>query len=250
MKKVFALLFAFTLVITLGACGRDDELEVLYDGYALVHGHYVGVVNIEVDEDGIITDIMLDEYYLPYNWAKVSADHAEEDDVLHVVQRGNDVYYAKYIMIGDKLFTGTVAAAGSYVDYTAEGVDDFYAWIDDEENANWYVHQIQDENFFLANADGTESDYERVDANSNEAMTKSESNYWRFGALGWLGNVEETIAAFVGMALTEEVTMVRDDEGTDATNLWTVNDAVTGATWSDFPDYYEVIQRAYDNVTE
>jgi len=246
MKKVLALLFAFTLVVTLGACGRSED-EWLYDGYAHVHGHYVGVVNIEVDEDGVIESIWLDEYYLPYHWARVSADHAGNDDVLEVTMRGNTVYFAKYIKIGDKLFTGAPSASGSYVEYTADGIDDFYAWIDIEENANWYVNRVQAEEFYLANEDGSESDYERVEANSNAGMTKSSTDYWRRDdALGWDGNVEETIAAFVGAVLPQDPTLTRDSES----GLWSVNDAETGATWSDFPDYFEVIKRAYNRVTE
>ena len=55
--------------------------------------------------------------------------------------------------------------------------------------------------FFIAKVDGTENTaLVRSDANSNTAMYKSESGYWTVAtpALGWTGNVEAMVTAFVG----------------------------------------------------
>ncbi len=243
MNKVFTLLLALTALITISACGSTEDQDWLYDGYALVHGHYVGVVNIEVDEENVVSDIWLDEYYLPYNWARVSEDHAGADDVIEVTMRGNPVYFAKYIVIEDTLFTGE--ATDGYVAYTAEDIDDFYTWIDVEENADWYVRQVQEGNFFLANEDGSKSSYERVESSSLEAMRKSESDYWRFGDLGWDGNRDKTVDALIGLNLSDEPTIERNED-----NIWEVNDSETGATWNDFKDYYDVILRAFNNGTD
>ena len=258
MKKLLALLFGLVLVFTLSACGPKERTGM---GYGLVHGHYVGVVEITVDRDGVVTAMTLDEYYLPYSWAKVSADHAEREDVVVVVgtRRGGNssnpddhtfTYYAKYLQIGDKLFTAEVlGTAGSQsINYKATGIANIENWVKVEANAKWYAEQLDADAAFIANANGRKNTVLTTIASdaSSEGWLKSETNYWRRDdALGWPGNVEETIEAIIGLNLSEEFELVRG-EG----NLWSIDGAVTGATWSDFPDYFEVAVRAYNNAVK
>ncbi|MFU8786063.1 MAG: hypothetical protein ACNA7U_02360 [Candidatus Izemoplasmataceae bacterium] len=258
MKKLLALLFGLVLVFTLSACGPKSTTAT---GYGLVHGHYVGVVEITVSKDGVVEAMTLDEYFLPYSWAKVAADHADRDDVVAVVgtKRGGDstnpedhtsAYYAKYLTIGDKLFTAEVlGAAGSQsINYKATGVTNIEDWVKDNDNAKWYVEQVDAELAFIANADGSANTVLTTLASdaSSAGFTKSGTEYWRRDdQLGWPGNVEETIDAIVGMDLSGDFELV-SGEG----NFWSIDDTVTGATWSDFPDYFNLAVRAYNKAVK
>jgi hypothetical protein len=228
-------------------------------GYGLVHGHYVGMAIVET-LDGVVTDITLDEYYLPYNWGKVALTDFQTypDEVISVVGSRSTSYYAKYVTIGDKLFMATAVTSGTaqIVNYEATGIPNLDAWIATEANAIWYVEQIEDEAFFLATSTGTEHpNLVRTDATSNLGMIKSTSNYWPQSAtqhLGWSLNMQAIIDAFVGTSLDFTITTSDKTEvtETEAYSYWIVNGNVTGATLTDFLDYYTLLQRAYANRTE
>lgn len=256
MKKLLAFLLVFTLGFVLYACGDDEDEngddngngngngeveEFIGTGYGLVHGHYVGISTVEVDEDGVVIEATLDEYFLPYSWASVEVDEEAEEapeDVVVWERRGSTNWNAKYVDIGGILFEATSEDGAAPV-YSAPGIPDLEAWLKLQPNAKWYVEQVDAGNFFIANADGSESDYPL----GEEEMRKWDANYWRFGDLGWDGNVEQTIEAVVGMNLSEKFELERGED-----NFWTIGDAVSGATWSDMPDYIEVILRAYYNA--
>lgn len=251
-------ILALSLLATaslLSACQASSSEPLLESGtgYGLTHGHYVGVATVETS-DGLVTEITLDEYFLPYNWAKVVvADvNAIPEDVLTVVGTRGTSYYAEFIKIGDKLFTGAVegASGSQHILYSADDVEDIELWVETEENALWYVEQIEAEAFYLADAAGEESTLVRGDATSNVAMTKSESGYWSGEnyPLGWAGNIDAIKEAFIGTRLDFTI------ESTDKTSAtetepayWIVGGETTGATLTDFLDYYQLLQRAYAN---
>lgn len=259
MKRTYAL--ALSLLATAGilsACQGSSSEPLLESGtgYGLTHGHYVGVATVETS-DGVVTDIAIDEYFLPYNWAKVVvADvNAIPANVLTVVGTRGTSYYAEFIKIGDTLFTGTVegASGSQHIVYSATDIEDIDLWVETEENAQWYVEQIEAEAFYLATDAGEPSTLERGDATSNVAMTKSESGYWS-GVnypLGWAGNMDAIKEAFIGTRLdfTIESTDKTSETETDPA-YWIVDGETTGATLTDFLDYYELLQRAYGNRVE
>ncbi|MFP4286312.1 MAG: hypothetical protein ACLFRI_01325 [Candidatus Izemoplasmataceae bacterium] len=257
MRKVLALIFMLVAVFTVAACGPSSTEA---SAYGVVHGHYVGVADITVDKDGVVTDLTLEEYFLPYSWGKVDASNADREDVLGVVgtRRGGDssntedhvtTYYAKYLQIGDELFTGAVTGdAGSQsIVYSTDDIADLDVYVETEENAKWYVDQILAEEVYIANEDGTENtELETIESDaSSVTLNKSDSGYWSTGDRGWLGNRDATVDAIIGLNLSEEFTTVRGED-----NFWSINDTVTGATWSDFNDYFNLAQQAYDNATE
>ena len=92
--------------LTLAACNSEKKATA----YGLVHGHYVGEITVEVASDGTVKTVSIEEWFLPYNWAKVTVTDTANvpADVLKVVSRSTS-YYAKYVKIGDKLFTGAVS---------------------------------------------------------------------------------------------------------------------------------------------
>ena len=78
MKKMFTFFFVVLLALSLIACNNDDQPDPTPTpiftngtGYGLVHGHYVGVIDVTVDEAGLVTDLEVEEYFLPYSFAKV-----------------------------------------------------------------------------------------------------------------------------------------------------------------------------------
>lgn len=246
MKKS-ALILAGLAGMTLASCGTTVVEEGI--GYGLTHDHYVGVVELTTENDKIST-ISFEEYFLPYNWAKVSeADFtAYGEDALSVTGSRGTSYYAKYVNIGDTLFTGTVVgeAAPQSIVYAATGIENLEAWVSIEANAKWYVEQVDAESFYLATSSGAEHpNLVRADATSNVAMTKSASGYWSGSnyPLGWNGNMEQIRQLLLGTTLNiDPETFELNEEG-----YWASGDLVTGATLSDFADYIAVALRAYAN---
>lgn len=227
-------------------------------GYGLTHGHYVGFATVET-LDGVVTDITLDEYFLPYNWAKVSLTDFQTypDDVIAVVGSRSTSYYSKYVQIGDKLFTATAVTSGTsqVVNYESTGIANLDAWVATETNARWYADQVEDELFFLATSAGVvHPNLVRTDATSNLGMTKSTSNYWAQSVTtirGWSGNMDAIINAFIGTRLNFTITSTDKTVATETEpSYWIVDGETTGATLVDFLDYYALLQRAYANRTE
>jgi hypothetical protein len=237
--------------MTLASCGAPVVKDGI--GYGLTHGHYVGVVELTTEND-TITTISFDEYYLPYNWAKVSAEQRNQypdDTVTRTWKRSpaaaNSVidHYAKYVTIGDKLFTASILgeSPNETIVYSSTNIPDFETWVATELNAIWYVEQVEADAFFLATSTGIEHpNLVRVDANSNVAMTKSASGYWSSG-LGWAGNMDALETLLIGTKLTlDPIDFEINEDG-----YWASGDVVTGATLTDFADYIAVALRAYNN---
>lgn len=243
MRKFFLVALMAVAALTLAACDSKKEATA----YGLVHGHYVGEVTVTVAEDGTVGSVSIEEYFLPYSWAKVSETTG---DVLAVVGSRGTSNYAKYVKIGDKLFTGsvtgTVEEKNQVIVYSAEGIANIETWVENAENAEWYVKQINANKFFLADSEGKEvTNLTRSDATSNKSMKKSESGYW-FGEnypLGWAGNVAAMVEAFVGTKL--EATVTSEDQD-PVTKFWSFGDVETGATLTDFIDYYTLAQAAFN----
>ncbi len=183
------------------------------------------------------------DYYEVAQRGYANALTAFADDVVAVIgSRGLSVY-AKYIKVGDTLYTAAVSgAAGSQsVVYSATGIANIEAWVETEANAKAYVEIVEAGNFYVANADGSQSSLTRADATSNTSMKKSESGYWSGTnyPLGWAGNMAEFVTGITGTKLDAQVTDIVKD------TTWSIGTIATGATMTDFVDYYEVAQRAH-----
>jgi hypothetical protein len=243
MKK--AILLSFML---LAACnGADNTIKMGY-AYGLTHGHYAGYVEITTNGNNVITDVNFEEYFMPYNWAKVSADTATANPEITVFVDGSrsDSYYAKHITVGDKNFTAFVvgeAGSQSVVFSSSSAIDNIDDWIESDENARWYINAIREGDYGFADASFEPVDMETSDTYAKVAMTKSESGYWAVQApgLGWSGNMEAIKDLLVGSTFDfESGEFTKNGEG-----FWSNGNTVTGATLNDFSDYIDLAARAY-----
>ena len=253
MKKLVAFFFVALLALGLVAC-KDAEPEYEYGygiSYGLVHGHYVGVAEVVTDKDDKVVTAKFDEYYLPYNLGQVALTEEQittlPADVVSVTTSRGTSYYAKNMSVAGTIFTIEVsgtAPAQSFV-YKAAGIDNIENWVKTEANALAYVNALKDGQVFASSSTGTKLAYPLGNASAKIGIAKSATGYWRNPAsypLGWGGNMYKIVNALIGttMDATEEQ-LVKDGS-------WKIGDVVTGATLSDFTDYYLLAQVAYQHA--
>jgi hypothetical protein len=253
MKKALALIFTVLTALALFACTPKEATGI---GYGIAHKDYVGVANVVV-VDGVIQEATLEEYYLPYHWAKVgvTSTTAPADVVVLTTTSGETVtttWYAMYIVIGDKNFTarteslvvGDVTYSKQTVKYSAEGIDDLFVWLlNSEENCKWYVEQLLAGKAYVAKS--TFAVNTSLYAwNQGNGFTKSATLYWTGTnyPLGWSGNMNAIIAAVEGTAPTADAVLSQNAD----TKFWSIGDTVTGATLTDFKDYYAILVAAFE----
>lgn len=230
MRKIIVFFAVFLMTVTLVACGGNKETSAT--GYGLVHGHYVGVVDITVDGKKVVKEAKIEEYYLAYHAAAVEAPAEERDDVVEISGK----FYAKYFNVDGKVFVSS--GEQKWVHDTHGDLED---WVKNEANAKAYVEAVKAGKVYIANADGTKNTVLKVTGNAAVDMTKSGSNYggqiW-----DWKGAMNGVAEILVGTKMDSKYTL------TDG--KWVVDDVVTGATLVDFADYYKVAERAYNTATK
>lgn len=250
MKRLLGLVLLVVLSFALVGCG---ESETSATAYQIVHKDYVGVADIVV-LDMVIQTLALEEYYLPNDWAKVVVGETAPEDVIVVSGSSSATWYGKYIVIGNKQFTGElrtevlvigeVTYSKQTVKYVATGVDDLFTWLKNSEaNMSWYVEQLNADLAFVAKADWTASTY--VSAGKG-GWTKSTTGYWSGDQypIGWPGNMNALKALYVGNSFDANASIVKNIE----TGFWSLGDAVSGATLTDFPDYHSLVGKAYSKA--
>ena len=235
-------------LVLLAACnGADNTIKMGY-AYGLTHGHYAGYAEVTTDGDDVITYVYFEEYFMPYNWAKVSADTATANPEITVFVDGarSDSYYAKHVTVGDKNFTAFVvgeAGSQSVVFSSSSAIDNIDEWVESDENARWYIDAIRQGDYGFADASFEPVDMETSDTYAKVAMTKSESGYWtvQTSGLGWSGNMEAIKDLLVGSTFDfDSNEFTKNGDG-----FWSNGDTVTGATLTDFADYVDLAARAY-----
>ena len=250
------ILVGVLALVTLTSCGNGDEAAATtgyapdqsVEAYAYVHGGYVGQAVVTTDAEGDI-DVTIDEAFLPHTLAHVDieSDEWNEDNTVTYTVRGEVNYVARWISYDGTNFVGnTVGTSLVYVpaDDSGNPATDVNqnilekTIIRNETNMESWFNSITDGSFEVYTEFG--GDPMTVTETTYGGLTKRNSEYWNFG-LGWEGNMEEIQTAAeeygVGYSLDD---LARDsEEGT-----WSVADATTGATASDFPDYFALIQQA------
>ena len=248
MRTLITVLVASLALVALVGCGGDAEPPTGYvpgqtaEAYAYVHGGYVGQAVVTTTDDGGF-EVTIDEAFLPHTLAIVDMESGDwnEDNTVFYVQRGNEVRVAKWIAYAGTNYTGvTVGTAVAYVESdeqgnAAGGTILEKSIIRNEANmAAWY-DTIADGGFVTFTEFGGQGS--PVTTTSYGSLFKRGSSYWTNG-LTWQGNMDaiEEAAEENGVAFTLDE-MVRDGE-------WELADATTGATASDFKDYFALVQMA------
>ncbi|MFP4638042.1 MAG: hypothetical protein ACLFM6_06320 [Spirochaetaceae bacterium] len=251
MRTVLSVLIAAIVVVALASCGGEEPAaptgyapDQTSEAYAYVHGGYVGKAVVETDGEGELS-ATLDEAFLPHTLAVVDleSDEWNEDNTVYYMQRGNEVRVAKYVSYDGTDYVGsTVGEALVYVEADEDGEPAGNVGLEksilrNQRTMASYFNGIQDGAFAVYTEFGGEP--ETVTTTSYGGLTKADSNYWD-AEPGWKGNMEaiqEAVAEHgTGYKFNE---LNQNDEGT-----WQLADAVTGATLSDFPDYFNLIQNA------
>lgn len=246
------LIIIITLVVFLG-CGSEEPAPAptgfapgqTTEAYDYVHGGYVGKAEVTVNEDGSL-DATIDEAFLPHTLAivDIESDEWNEDNTVSYVVRGDEVHVAKYIAYDGTNYTGvTVGGALAYVASGDEGEPEGNtilekAIVKNEETMKAWFENIQDEKFQIFTEFG--GDPMAVTTTDYGSLTKRGSSYWDFG-IGWQGNMEAVEEAVmqhgVGYSFDE---MQRDEDSGE----WSLADATTSATLSDFKQYVGLVQTA------
>ena len=258
-KKITAFIVVFIFVLVLAACGKAPANNAVKTGvaYGITHKDYVGVVTVQVKGEEV-TNVSVEEYFLPNTWAKIQK--LEIDEVPADVVVDGASWYGKHLVIGDKHFTGELRSEPLVIDgvtyakqsikYSAEGVNDLYTWLrTSEENRKWYVEAIENGDVFVADADFEASEYVTASALNDDGVlgfTKSTTGYWKGNEnqLGWSGNMNENNKALTGTKMDVSLDNIEKNEN----NYWVIGDIVSGATLIDFKDYYTIAQAAYNKA--
>ncbi|TVQ25410.1 MAG: hypothetical protein EA383_08240, partial [Spirochaetaceae bacterium] len=196
--------------------------------------------------------VELDEAFLPHTLAAVDIDAAEwnEDNTVYYVTRGNQNRVARWVQYNGTTYVGTtVGNSVTYVTADSDGnpsgnQDLELLIIHGQDSMANYVASIQDGGFGVMTEFG--GTVEPVTTTGSGQLTKRGSNYWAFGALGWQGNIE-AIEEFIdenGWNFRIADMSRAAEEDADGLRRWSVADAVTGATLSDFKDYFINAQMA------
>jgi major membrane immunogen (membrane-anchored lipoprotein) len=251
-KSLFVLAVVLTAAILITSCG-SSTVAVGYapgqttEAYAYTHGGYVGKAVVKTMEGGKL-DVMLDEAFLPHTLAIVDMDSDDwtEENTAYYLSRGNQVRVAKFVSYaGTNYVGGTFGGALIYVEADEAGMptggtDLEKAILRNQATMAAYYDNIAAGEFMVYTEFGGTG--EAVTSTSYGGLTKIDSNYWGPSdrGPGWKENMKriETLAeeSGVGFGLGE---MVKGDD-----NVWKVGDVVSGATASDFKDYFGLVQTA------
>lgn len=222
--------------------------------YRVSHSDYICEATVGVNEEGLISEITIEEAFLPSTWAKVNNGNEHEEDVLILNQTETSAtYYAKEIVIHGETYTASLRSdddpvlkdyPNQLVKYSSDNISDLYTFVSEsEDNAKWYYEAVKDGKVYFSSTELKSAGY--LDKDDNIIFFKSQSPYWEMPspALGWKGNIENMIRSLIGKKPTYE--FMQSDDG-----YWVSGDINTQATLVSFNDYYNTIKMAYQKVVK
>ena len=250
MRTFTIFLAVTTAILMLAACGNDAEAPTGFvpgqsvEAYAYVHGGYVGQAVATTDAEGNY-DVTLDEAFLPHTLAIVDMESDEwtDDNTATYVIRGDTVHVAKWIAydgtnyVGETVGTALIYVAADDQGNPAGGKGLELTILRNEANMAAWFDNIQAGGFQILTEFGGSPMV--VETTSYGSLTKRGSTYWNFG-IGWEGNmdaIQEAATQYGVSYALDEIAQNNNDE-------WELADATTGATLSDFKDYFSLVQLA------
>lgn len=264
MRRFYAAVIVVIALAALFGCGNAtvaDEATGGYipgqveDAYGFTHGAYVGRATVKVLDDGSV-DVTLDEAFLPHTLAVVDMEAAEwtEGNTVSYMSHGDELRVAKYVEYDGTVYVGTSLGTGIfYVEAgdngePAGGTDLDLIIIRNQASMAAYYTNLAAGAFKVFTEFG--GDAIPVTTTSYGGLTKKSSpGYWNFGQT-WAGNIAaiETFIEENGAAFSLSEMKRATEEDKDGLKKWSVADAVTGATNSDFKDYFGLAQMAFGRL--
>lgn len=254
MKKVVLICVSLILALALVSCGGNTtstsegyQPNQEVEGYAFTHGGYVGQAVITTDSTGAI-DVTINEAFLPHTLAVVDmeSDTWNEENTVYYVSRGSEVRVAKYVEYAGTVYVGqTVGSAVVWVaaDENGEpagGTDLDLVILRNQASMKAYYQNISSGEFKVYDSFGGMPT--SIDTTAYGSLFKRNSGYWTNGQT-WMGNIS-AIEEFVethGSSYSFDEMVKASQENSDGLTPWSVADVVTGATASDFKDYFTLV---------
>lgn len=233
MKKLLLSAVLLVSALLLMSC-TEPKAATFGEAYGPGH-HAVAYASIKTDGTGNISEAIFEEYRLPEAWAVITGVDAEVEGLVTLV---GSVYFAQYVSIDGEIFTLNIVEEAAV--YLNSADQDVLTWVENPVNAKRYIDACLEGDAFVSNSEGVKSEtYDQ-----EHKWTKIEAGYWPANAttLGYATNINHLIASVEGRTLSEDDAVVRGDN-----KIWSVNDAVTGATNNDFKLYYDYLVEAYLN---
>lgn len=256
MKTIISALIAVLALVALVSCGGGGETAAAPTGYApgqeveaydYVHGGYVGQAVVSTTEDGNF-EVTLNEAFLPHTLAGVDMDSADwnEGNTVSYMSHGSENFVAKYVVYNDTTYVGTTfGTAVVWVEADEQGnpagsTSLEMAVIRNENTMRSYFNGIGTGAFRVLTEFGGEA--MTVETTAYGSLYKRGSEYWAEGGrgLGWNANIE----AIQSAAVEQGVSYTFGEMTQNSDNVWQLADAVTGATASDFQEYFALVQLA------
>lgn len=226
---------------------------------------YWDMTNDEVYEVRFLQPMLpFDDNGISMGWACVSDESLQEElrtaDAL--VEIADGVYYAKYLQIGNVVWTGEPGshpASDIAVDYYAS-IDGQTVTLNDyvrtQEGAAWYVDAAMQPVYFLtdsASSASAEASGEPDSAAFTYQITYKENNghgvYFWMSDILFPGNME-AIRKFV-MENGFDYDYYADGGITqNAEGYWQTADAVSGATLEETPSYLDLLKTLYNEIMD
>lgn len=208
--------------------------------YGLVHGKgYVGEATIVRTQQGFILSAGLEEACLPtYIAAEAAIKGVTTTDEAYP-SHGSEVtkHFYTTVKFGGNTFTYSTTEH----DYVMEGTT-LKAWLEDEANAMVYFLSVSNDQVAIVNAEGKDD----FTVMTSAKLLKSENGYWSTPSgtqLGWKTNVENTVEYVMNNGFVQDEFTTDNKVG----NVFVDENGVsTGATWTDFNDYYQLLKKAYE----
>jgi hypothetical protein len=154
--------------------------------------------------------------------------------------------FAKYVQVGDIVFTAGSKPDG-YILYTSPATGDVLSYFDkDEANMAWFFDEMRAGNFWLLKKVG--NGFEKVDIaaffkdapGAPIAKGKSQNKKVRQHWDQWVPNIHKIEIFFKRNGFVPGAF----SQGKDG--VWSVADAVTGATIVEFKEYAGILYKAYN----
>jgi len=267
MRKLLVLPFLLVIAVFFAGCtakntatiyGADKE-EIVF-GEA--HNGSLGYMMGKTDSKGNLTLLVIDELFMPSDWAKIIESEAVSQN-METIKVG-DAFYAKFIYIAGELYTGE--SDGESISYYSNGIVFSAVYSDFIMAKNYYDAAVE----FMQNKDsqmmafgGGTDGKTKVSIALNEAETecgvrmgegkvgaglsffKRESGYWSDrNGLGLAQNydaIEEYLRTY---GLNVDASLIPEENS----GTWSVGDISTGATLTDFRNYILIAKQLYDKI--